>query len=309
MASQARALCIVNPTAGAGNAAKMWPLIQAHLTEQRVLFDSVLTNAQGHAITLAKEAVTAGRTTIISVGGDGTLNEVVNGIFSLPEQARTDVTVGVIPLGTGADFVRTLGLPRTWQEACSRLLDDKTRVIDIGKMTYAGREGAESRYFVNVAGLGFDGEVVSRTNTSATKRLGGTIPYFTNLVITLVTYTNKDVSVCLDDDKEIPGRMNSVIVANGQWFGGGMWIAPDARPDDGLFDIVIIGDVGKVELLQTMPRVYKGTHLTHPKLTSARAREVRVASQQDMWLQADGESLGRAPVTFTMLPLALRLKI
>jgi YegS/Rv2252/BmrU family lipid kinase len=305
MSPQPNVLLIVNPAAGAGGAERAWPLIAAHLREKGFSFDSVLTESPGHAITLARKAVTDGYTTLVSVGGDGTLNEIVNGIFAVPEAQRRSVLVGVIPVGTGTDFVRTLGLPRTWQEGCAHLLAHETRLVDIGEMGYTGKQGQETRYFVNVAGLGFDGEVVSHTNYSS-KKMGGTMPYLTNLVITLVTYQNKDVTVRVDDET-VPGRMNSVIVANGQWFGGGMWISPNSRPDDGLFDVIIIGDVGKLELLQTMPRLYKGTHLTHPKLSSFRARAVHVTSEQEMWLQADGESLGRAPVSFCIHSEALRL--
>lgn len=306
MAPTGKILAIVNPVAGAGSCAKLWPSIQAYLKEIGLTFDSVLTKAPGHAIGLARDAVSAGYTMILSVGGDGTLHEVANGLLSMDAALQQGVTIAVVPVGTGADFARTLGVPRTWREACNHLLSEGTRVIDAGAMTYIGRNGEEQRYFVNVAGLGFDGEVTSRTN-EGTKMLGGTIPYVTNLVLTLVTYVNKDVDVTMDDNT-LPGRMNSIVVANGAFFGGGMWIAPDAVLDDGLFDVVTIGDVGKIELLQTMPRVYKGTHVTHPKVKVARAREVSVVSQQEMWLQADGESLGRAPVTFHMLPKALRLK-
>ena len=307
MADLGKTLVIVNPIAGAGNGAKLWPSIKSRLAEQGMAFDCVMTGAPSHAIALARDAAAAGYGMIVSMGGDGTLNEVVNGLLAVQGAGAPDITVGVIPVGTGGDFVRTLGLPRNWQQACEHLMGDETRIVDVGEMTYTGRSGEEQRYFVNVAGLGFDGEVSMRISY-ASKRLGGTIPYLTNLVLTLVGYANKDVTAHIDDET-LPGRMNSVIVANGQWFGGGMWIAPDARPDDGLFDVIIIGDVGKIELLQTMPRVYKGTHLTHPKVKATRAREVRVESQQDMWMQADGEGLGRAPATFRIRPQALRLKI
>ncbi len=306
MGAQAETLLIVNPTAGAHNAARLWPLIQQRLAQRGVRFDAVLTEAPGHAITLARDAATAGYSTIVSVGGDGTLNEVVNGVMTTP--TPQDATVAVVPVGTGGDFVRMLGLPRLWTDACDRLTSTSTHMVDVGELTYVGAAGEEHRYFINVAGLGFDGEVAARTNASPVKRLGGTLPFVTNLVLTLVTYNNKDVTVSIDDQQR-PGRMNSVIVANGQWFGGGMWISPNSSADDGVFDVIVIGDVGKLELLQTMPRLYKGTHLTHPKVAAARAHSVQVVSQQEMWLQADGELLGRAPVVFRMHQHALRLRV
>ena len=304
---QQKTLTIVNPIAGAGKTAGLWPQIKARMESMGLIFDSVLTESPRHATQLSADALRNDYTLLVSVGGDGTLNEIVNGLMQVHPQGSHDLTVAVIPVGTGADFARTLGIPRTWQTACAHLTGDKTRLLDVGEMTYAGKSGEEHRYFVNVAGLGFDGEVIARTSF-ASKRLGGTIPYLSNLVLTLIDYANKDVDVNMDD-QPLSGRMNSVVVANGAWFGGGMYIAPNARPDDGLFDVVMIGDVGKLELLQTMPRVYNGTHLTHPKVKVVRAREVRVESQQPMWLQADGEALGQAPVTFSVRSQALRLKV
>ena len=301
-------MVIVNPAAGGGNCGRLWPTVQIRLKELGLTFDSAVTQAPGHAITLAAEAEQAGYALVVSVGGDGTLHEIVNGLLSDHPQGRPNAVVAVVPVGTGGDFGRTLGIPRDWKQACQHLLGDKTRILDVGEMAYIGQHGGEEhRYFVNVAGLGFDGEVTARTNISS-KRFGGTIPYFTSLVLTLFNYVNKDVELHMDD-RQMPGRMNSVVVANGAWFGGGMFIAPNASPDDGLFDVVMIGDVGKLELLQTMPRVYNGTHLTHPKVKVARAREVSVVSQQEMFLQADGEALGRAPVTFAIRSQALCLRI
>jgi diacylglycerol kinase (ATP) len=304
---QQKTLTIVNPVAGGGKTAGLWPQIKARLEGMGLVFDWVVTESPGHAVRLSADALRNGYTLLISVGGDGTLHEVVNGLMQVYPQGTNDITVAVVPVGTGADFVRTLGIPRTWQTACAHLAGDKSRTIDVGEMTYAGTHGEEHRYFVNVAGLGFDGEVTARSAVSS-KRLGGTIPYLSSLVLTLIDYANKDVEVHMDD-QHLPGRMNSVVVANGGWFGGGMYIAPNARPDDGMFDVVMIGDVGKLELLQTVPRVYSGTHLTHPKVKVVRAREVRVDSQQPMWLQADGEALGQAPVTFSVRSQALRLKV
>lgn len=304
---QIRRLVIVNPIAGGGSGARLWPAVQSRLHELGLSFDSVMTEYAGHAVALARDAVKSGYQMVIGVGGDGTLHEIANGVLATQAQGTPDVIVGVVPVGTGGDFVRSLGIPRPWPQACTRLQGDTTRLIDVGDMHYTGQGGAEHRYFVNVAGLGFDGEVAMRTN-KAPKRFGGTIPYLTNLVLTLVSYGNKDVELFVDDERRA-GRMNSVIVANGAWFGGGMFIAPQACPDDGLLDVLTIGDIGKLDLLQTMPRVYRGTHLTHPKVCLFRTQQVRVESRQDMWIQADGESLGRAPVAFSIRPQAIRLKV
>jgi diacylglycerol kinase family enzyme len=179
--------------------------------------------------------------------------------------------------------------------------------VDLGLIEYAGDQGPKRRYFVNVAGVGFDGAVVER-QTREGKRGGGTIPYLLTLVVTLLSYQNKTVTLTVDTWGHT-GRFNSVIVCNGKYFGGGMYIAPGAQPDDGLFDVVTIGDTTRLEFLLTVPRVYNGTHLTHPKLHIYRAQTVHVASQQPMFIQADGEYVGRAPATFQIVPRALQIKV
>jgi diacylglycerol kinase (ATP) len=158
-----------------------------------------------------------------------------------------------------------------------------------------------------MAGLGFDGETCVRVNRMS-KRISGTLPYLTGLVMTLVSYRNKDVKLTFNG-QHLEGRFNSVIVCNGQYFGGGMWVGPQAVPDDGIFDVVILGNLNKPEFLWNVPRVYKGTHLTHPKVQHFQARSLLVESAQPMFIQAEGELVGEAPVEFRMLPAALNLRV
>jgi len=298
---------IVNPVAANGAVGRRWPRIRQFLLEQGAHFDAELTRAPGHATELAREAVAQGYETIVCVGGDGTLNEVLNGLVT--EKGVEPVSLGIIPGGTGSDFRRTVGIPPSYQEACLVLLEGHTRLVDIGEITCLREGEPVRRYFVNVAGVGFDGEVADRTNRLP-KVLGGTLPYLASLFITLVAYRNKDV-VTSFDGQSIRHRVNAVVVSNGQFFGGGMHIAPEASPDDGFFDIIVLGDLGKLELVANIPRVYKGTHLTHPKVSSYRAREVRVEAkgEERMFIQADGEFVGQAPTTFRLLPRALKVLV
>jgi len=297
---------IVNPIAEAGAVGKRWPLIREFLLAQGASFDAVLTEGIGHATELAQLALEEGHETIVVVGGDGTLNEVVNGLF-FEGRIPPNVSIGVIPGGTGADFVRTLGISHDYEEACRCLLEGETRPIDIGEIVCV-REGKEvRRYFINVAGLGFDGEVAERVNRYAWKWLGGTIPYLTGLLVTLITYKNKSIEISFDGE-EMRGKATSVIACNCRYFGGGMKIAPNASPDDGFFDLVVIGDLGKMEFLANVPKVYKGTHLTHPKVYEYRGiKEVRVESKERMLLQADGELIGESPASFRIIHRALRV--
>jgi YegS/Rv2252/BmrU family lipid kinase len=218
-----------------------------------------------------------------------------------------EVTLGIIPWGTGADFARSLGIPRDYMEACRQLPHLETRPVDLGRITCL-REGREvEHYFINAAGLGFDGEVSDLVNRFP-KVLGDTISYLTCLLIGLVTYRNKNVELSFDG-QHAKGRVNSVVVGNGCYFGGGMFIAPGASFDDGLFYVVILGNLNKLEVVVNLPRVYKGTHLTHPKVSHFSAKEVHVEARQRMFLQAEGELIGEAPATFQIIPRALRVLV
>ena len=191
--------------------------------------------------------------------------------------------------------------------ACARLLSGRTQTIDLGHVRYLSFKGeARSRYFANSAGVGFDAEVTRRAD-AAPRMLGGTIPYLTSLVLTLGTYSNKYMIMQADGADYWKGHANSMVIANGQYFGGGMKIAPEARLTDGLFDVVILGDLGKLDLMRNVPRVYDGSHVTHPKVYTLRAQRVEAESPDRLLLQADGELLGTAPVSFTVIPSALQL--
>ena len=297
---------IVNPVAANGAVGKNWPRMCDFLQAEGASFDVVLTERPGHATQLARQALDDGYRTIVAVGGDGTVNEVLNGLV-VNGAVDPEVTLGIIPWGTGADFSRTVGIPRDYVEACRHLPRLETRPVDLGRITCL-RQGREvERYFINVAGLGFDGEVAELANRSP-KVLGGTITYLACLFASLVTYRNKNAEFSFDG-QHVRGRINSIIVCNGCYLGGGMFMAPDASFDDGIFDVVILGNLNKLEVVVNLPRLYKGTHLTHPKVSLCHAREVHVEARQRMFLQADGELIGEAPATFRIIPQALRVLV
>ena len=300
-----KAFVIVNPTAANGRVATQWPLVKQRLEALGLEFDFRLTARPAHATEIAREAVSAGIRLVVAYGGDGTLLEVVNGLFG--ERGKPSLaTLGIIPGGTGSDFVRTLGIPHDWEEACNRLVNGTVRLVDVGYATFRDLGGDETAmYFVNVAGLGFDGEVVERVQRSS-KALGGTATYLLNLLATLVSYRNKHVTLRFDDSAQ-ERRLNLIVVCNGRYFGGAMYIAPPADLQDGEFDLVILGDFSKPELVANVPKVYKGTHLTHPKVEIHKARRVSVEAQERMLVQADGELIGQAPATFQVIPGVLRV--
>jgi diacylglycerol kinase (ATP) len=298
---------IVNPVAANGAVGKRWPQMRDILQAEGGRFDASFTEGPNHATELARDALSAGYQTIVAVGGDGTLHEVVNGLV---REGLVDPTVnlGIIPGGTGADSVRTLGIPHDYRAACHRLLRSKPDCIDLGLITCVSQGQEVQRYFLNVAGLGFDGEVAERVNRSS-KALGGTIPFLSSLFVKLLTYQNKTVEVTLDGQQRLQQKANSVVVCNGCYVGGSMHIAPRAALDDGLFDVIIIGDTSKLEIVANVPRIYRGTHLSHPKVDEYRAREVRVKARERMFLQADGELIGEAPATFQIIPQALHVLV
>ena len=296
---------IVNPAAGAGKTAKKWPQIMSLLKSLGLDFEYDVTEAPGHAIELAKSAAKKGYEIVVSVGGDGTLHEIVNGLHEAG--ATTDVAVGIVNTGTGADYIRTLGLPRRYKEACKCLLSPSRRTVDLGVVEYTKDGQRKKRLFVNFAGIGFDAEVV-RATTEKFKALGDMPSYLMGLFSTLMSYENRDVSITVDGEHG-ERRICTVLLNNGRYGGGGMMPAPNADPGDGFFDLVIIDDITKPDLIMSLPRIYRGTHLTHPKVTLMRAREVEITPTLTSAVQADGELLGEAPARFTVLPAALTVII
>ena len=295
---------IVNPAASGGRVAQQWPQIAQALGQRGLVFDADLTTHPRHATDLARAALAAGYREFISVGGDGTFNEVLNGII-VGGMPHPQVTMSVIPGGTGSDWARVLGIPRSPLDAAKSVFTQPIRAVDVGEISCYRDGQPEKRYFANVAGLGFDGEVCIRVNRSS-KRLTGTLPYVTSLVLTLFSYRNKDVELVVDGQC-IRGRFNSIAICSGQYYGGGMHIAPQAVVDDGLFDVVILKDLNRLELLANLPRVYNGTHLTHPKVQSLRGSQVSVTSEQRTYIQAEGELVGETPAQIRMIPASLRL--
>ena len=294
---------IVNPTAGAGRTAQKWPYIKQLLKNIGFRFEHDITEAPGHAIELAKSAVSKGYKLIVSVGGDGTINEIVNGLYATG--GIKDVELGIIGTGTGSDYIRTIGVSKFYQESCQRLLNPTKISVDLGLVETINNPN--KRIFANFAGLGFDAEVVKAT-TKKFKSLGGKPAYLMGLLSTFMTYKNRDIHLTLDGKKE-DRKICTIVMSNGKYGGGSMLIAPEADPSDGLFDVLIIGDVSKPDLLWSLPRIYRGTHLTHPKVTLKRAKEVEIRTESLMSIQADGELLGEAPARFKVLPSALNILI
>jgi YegS/Rv2252/BmrU family lipid kinase len=231
------------------------------------------------------------------------VNEVASGIAGLG-----GVELAVIPRGTGVDFVRTYAIPNNLDAAIEVAARGATREVDAGRVAYRAWSGeAAEGWFVNAAGVGMSGAVAKRTNESS-KALGGKVSYLWSTLAVFARWRNTEVRVSVDEEIR-GGRMHEVIVANGRYLGGGMMLCPDAEPDDGLFDVLLIGDITKADLVRTLPKIYRGTHLPHPKAELLRGTSVSVDSEAPLPVQLDGEQPGTTPVRFELVARALRLRV
>ncbi len=301
--TKTHAKVIVNPAAGARSTRRKWPLISRLLERIGLSFDFQYTEGAGHAVELARAAASNGYNQLVAVGGDGTINEVANGLIG--SRGAGYVCLGVISTGTGSDFARSAGIPRHYVDACQCLTSPRRSLIDVGVVKYQSRGKPAQRFFVNMAGVGFDAAVVQNTERFP-KYFGGTIPYLAGLARTLFGYRNKSVVMGIGDDlRQV--RVLNIAIANGSYVGGGMHIAPDASLNDGLLDVVTIGDIGKFELVKSIPMVYKGTHVNHPKVRIEKAVSISIESPEHVLVYADGELLGEGPARFSVMPAALNI--
>jgi diacylglycerol kinase (ATP) len=237
------------------------------------------------------------------VGGDGTVNEVVNGIAGLE-----GVELAVVHRGTGGDFVRSFGIPHNLDRALDVARGTTTREIDLGRAGYLTWEGREvTTWFANAASAGLSGAVAKRVNETG-KALGGKVSYAWSTLAVFARWRNAELTVKVGEE-ERSGPMYDVVVANGRYLGGGMKLVPDAEPDDGLFDVLLIGDLSKADLILNLPKLYRGTHLPHPKAEVLQGTTASIDAPIPLPVQLDGEQPGTTPATFEVVPRALRLRV
>jgi YegS/Rv2252/BmrU family lipid kinase len=296
-----RAVFLVNPASKNGSTGRRWPGLYRRAQALGLEGDVLLSQRPGHLTELAREAA-GPDTLLVVVGGDGTLNEVVNGIAGL------DAELAVLPAGTGQDFGKTHGIPDAFDDAVRVALEGEARPVDLGRVSFRdGADGEAERWFANVGSAGMSGAVAHRAN-SMSKRLGGRATFFWALLREFAAWKNTEVTVTLDG-AERRGAMHDVIVANGRWHGGGMKLAPDARADDGLFDVVLIGDVTKLDFVTTAPKLYSGKHVTHPRVEVLRSATVAVDAAKPLPIELEGEQVGTTPARFEVVPGALRVRM
>ena len=301
----AETVFIVNPVAGSGRTRRRWPLYERFFRRRLGESIEVLRSEEpGHATRLARAALQGGATTIVSVGGDGTLNEVVNGMVDgTGHPWSRDARLAILSLGTGSDFAKTFRLPTEPDAFASLLLAGEARPLDLGRCEFLGAGAPRSRYFLNVAECGSGGAVVERVNRT-TKILGGKLSFLLAILRTLPKYENTRIAYNADDRPRAEAVVNDLVVANGRFFGGGLQPAPHADPADGLFDVVIIGDIDFRTARKNLGALRAGTHLALPYITWFRAKEIGLEAHEEM-IDLDGEFVGRHPRRFVNLPRRL----
>ncbi len=298
---------IVNPQSANGSTRKRWPEYLIRLREDGYLIDFAYTTEPGDATRVTQRILKEGYTHIIAVGGDGTMNEVVNGFFSNGQLINAKAELALFSHGTGGDLIRTLQITRGIESFLEILGRGRKRLIDVGEVIFQDEQGQQThRYFLNVADVGLGGETVARVNRQS-KLLGGKLSFLMGSVVSILRYRNKYMSCEIDGNLIVEGHLNSIMVANGRYFGGGMMIAPQAEIDDGLFDVVCLGDFSTMMLLRHLPKLYKGTHLGIPGVSVHRGRSVVITTVEKALLDIDGEQPGQAPLIFSLHPKALCL--
>jgi diacylglycerol kinase (ATP) len=296
---------VVNPASANGSTNRRWPEIAHRAAELGLAGESLLSERPGHAVELARRAAEGGARLVVAVGGDGTVNEVANGLLAV-EGVRPELAV--IARGTGTDFVRHFRIPTKLEGAVRVALSGAVRTIDAGRIAYRSWSGENAEaYFVNSASAGMSGAVAQRANSSS-KALGGKASFLQATLAVFARWHASEMEVEVDDERR-SGLMYDAIVANCRYLGGGMAMTPDAEPDDGLFDVLLIGDITRRDLALTLPKVYRGTHLPHPKAEALRGRRVSVRAATPLPVELDGEQPGTTPATFEIVPAALRLRV
>jgi diacylglycerol kinase (ATP) len=298
---------IVNPRSGGGLSQRRWAALLGPLTDGLGPVDVRFTEGKGDGRRIAREETTAGRGLIVAMGGDGTISEVADGILDAGGKSE----LGIIPRGTGGDFRRSLDLDDDLGRAARRIRDTPARLIDAGRVSFVADDGSQAeRHFVNVVSFGFSSDVARQANSSS-KRLGGRVAFLSATVRSLVSYDNVDVVLSLDDQPERRMSLLLAAVGNGRFFGGGMKICPEAVLDDGLFDLVTVGNLGRVGVMANIHRLYSGHHLTMKEVQGTRGRRMKVAPadrEAKIPLEVDGETTGHLPASFELLPGVLRVR-
>ncbi len=306
-----RTLLIVNPKSQNGALGRRWPALSQIARRHLGSFEEAFTQGPQDATRICRQALRDGVELVVAIGGDGTINEVANGFYEDGAPVAQGAAMGVLPYGTGGDFRKTVLIPKDFEKAAEILARGKREDIDLGHLQFTTRDGGTGqRIFINIASFGISGEIDEQVNTSS-KRLGGKLTFMLATARVGLRFKSKRVRVTFDDKAAaaLETNISTVAVANGRYFGGGMFVAPHALLSDGKFDVVAIEEMSVSQSLRNSQRLYKGTHLELEQVSERRATKVHAEplDGQDVLLDVDGEVPGMLPATFTVMPKALCL--
>jgi diacylglycerol kinase (ATP) len=297
---------IINPNAGIRRGERDWPIIERKLLEFGVEFNSFFTEKQEHAIELTKKLILDGYKKIITVGGDGTFNEVANGILTQNFIDPLQIKLGLITIGTGNDWGRMYKIPFDYDEAIEVILKDNTFIQDVCKVSYTNGIKMYERYFINVAGLGFDAQVALKVNKRKEQGKGGKFSYFLNIFQTLLRYKSKFANIRIDN-KSFQSSIFSLNVGLCKYNGGGMKQLPHAIPNDGQLAFTIIRKISKFKVITNAYRLYSGSFIKMPQVDVYKGKHIDITSDKNIYLEVDGESIGHTPIEFKIKPASIRL--
>ncbi len=281
-----RYFIIANPAAGHGSAARAIPRVEALCRAIGLEFDLVRTEQRGHAIDLARQAALSGAGVVVSAGGDGTANEVINGLMLAKRERGTTAALGILGIGRGNDFAHTMGVPADLSDACDALAAGFLRPLDVGRVK--GGIYPQGRYFGNCVGVGFD--AITTIEVMKLPRYGGFLSFFIAVMRTIFLYYKGPLVRVEMDERSLTQPVLLVSVMNGRRLGGGFWMAPESQPDDGLFDLCIAHEVGRARIFGLIPHFLRGTQATQPEITMGRARRIAIVAERGVLpAQTDGE--------------------
>lgn len=308
-------LIIVNPRSAGGSTREKWSAIASDLRTHFGPFNVAFTKGHGDGIALAERSAKSGRKFIIACGGDGTINEIANGILNSGE----DVELGIFPSGTGGDFRRTIGMPQGTREAARALREGKTKEIDVGRVTFQDHEGeTASRYFLNVSSFGLAASIIERVKTSSSlswmplNTVRGRASFALSTLQEVVGLGATTVRVRIDGGEERSLNTINFCIANSRYFGGGMKIAPAAKMNDGFLDVINIGDIKTAKIILNAYTLYRGTHLDLPEVKDTLAKHIEARplnDSEEVHIEVDGELLGMLPAVYEVVPNALRVRV
>ncbi len=299
-------MVIVNPNAGRRKGEKDWQIISALLDGYGIPFKHYFTERKHHAVDLTINGIKEGFRKIIVVGGDGTMNEVINGVFTQEDCPTKEIILSMITVGTGNDWGRMFGIPLEYEDAVKLIVAGETYLQDAGVVYYYSGLEKKKRYFVNIAGLGFDALVAKRTNIQKDKGRSSKAVYMITLLKSLLSYSHTTTDIEIDG-RRVKNDTFTVSLGIGRYSGGGMMQTPNALANDGLFDITIIKRMRKGEVIRSLKMLYDGSILSHPKVEGYTGKNIKIDSDPLIHVETDGESLGHSPIEFQIIPSSIHI--